>query len=228
MSVETSYQPSGLPCSAAMRPASVIRPSTSVTSAPYSSHSRMKGTFTSRRHEDLRREPRGGGVGGHRIGGVAGRRHREDLRAEMHRAGHRRGQSARLERVGRVERLVLDEDPRQSEIGADAGGVDQRRPALAQRDRRLAVEQRHQLAVAPHGRRARPASGSLLPGPGRFEIVAGEQRRAAGAQVLLDARIVGRRAAWRAAIEVSEVGHGAGAISCQLSAIRKIFLTADS
>ena len=30
-----------------MRPASVIRPSTSVTSAPYSSHSRMNGTFTS-------------------------------------------------------------------------------------------------------------------------------------------------------------------------------------
>ncbi len=45
--VETSYQPSGLPLSAAMRPASVIRPSTSVTSAPYSSHSRMNGTLTS-------------------------------------------------------------------------------------------------------------------------------------------------------------------------------------
>ena len=45
-SVETSYQPSGLPVSAAIRPASVISPSTSVMSAPYSSHSRMKGTFT--------------------------------------------------------------------------------------------------------------------------------------------------------------------------------------
>src|SRR5262245_61373262 len=45
--VETSYQPSGLPFSAAARPASVIKPSTSVTSAPYSSHSRMNGTFTS-------------------------------------------------------------------------------------------------------------------------------------------------------------------------------------
>ena len=48
LSVETSYQPSGLPRSAAIRPASVIRPSTSVTSAPYSSHSRMNGTLTSR------------------------------------------------------------------------------------------------------------------------------------------------------------------------------------
>jgi hypothetical protein len=33
-SVDTSYQPSGLPVSAAIRPASVINPSTSVTSAP--------------------------------------------------------------------------------------------------------------------------------------------------------------------------------------------------
>ena len=47
LSVDTSYQPSGLPVSAAMRPASVMRPSTSVTFAPYSSHSRMNGTLTS-------------------------------------------------------------------------------------------------------------------------------------------------------------------------------------
>src|SRR5262244_2712316 len=46
-SVETSYQPSGAPRSAATRPASVISPSTSVTCAPYSRHSFTKGGFTS-------------------------------------------------------------------------------------------------------------------------------------------------------------------------------------
>src|SRR5262245_11115690 len=46
LSVETSYQPRDLPRSAAIRPASVISPSTSVTSAPYNSHSRLNGTFT--------------------------------------------------------------------------------------------------------------------------------------------------------------------------------------
>src|SRR5712691_3288277 len=46
-SVDTSYQPSGPPVSAAMRPASVIRPSTSVTCAPYSRHSSMNGRLAS-------------------------------------------------------------------------------------------------------------------------------------------------------------------------------------
>src|SRR4051794_32639249 len=56
-SVETSYQPAGPPCSAATRAASVIRPSTSVTSAPYNWHSRAKGTFTSRGRKTLARIP---------------------------------------------------------------------------------------------------------------------------------------------------------------------------
>src|SRR3989442_8506093 len=47
LSVETSYQPSGLPVSVAMRPASVIRPSTSVTVAPYSRHSSTNGRLAS-------------------------------------------------------------------------------------------------------------------------------------------------------------------------------------
>src|SRR2546427_12417279 len=47
LGVETSYHPSGPPVSAARRPASVMRPSTSVTLAPYSRHSSMNGRFTS-------------------------------------------------------------------------------------------------------------------------------------------------------------------------------------
>src|SRR5437867_3522906 len=45
--VDTSYQPSGPPFSAAMRPASVINPSTRVTCAPYRRHSSMNGRFAS-------------------------------------------------------------------------------------------------------------------------------------------------------------------------------------
>src|SRR2546427_6417400 len=45
--VDTSYQPSGPPFSAAIRPASVISPSTSVTFAPYSRHSSTNGFFAS-------------------------------------------------------------------------------------------------------------------------------------------------------------------------------------
>src|SRR5829696_1056719 len=47
LSVDTSYHPSGPPVSAAWRPASVIRPSTSVTVAPYRRHSSMNGCFAS-------------------------------------------------------------------------------------------------------------------------------------------------------------------------------------
>src|SRR5438128_10281288 len=47
LSVDTSYQPSGLPVSAAMRPASVMRPSTSVTFAPYNRHSSTNGRLAS-------------------------------------------------------------------------------------------------------------------------------------------------------------------------------------
>src|SRR5881296_1255826 len=45
--VDTSYQPSGPPFSAAIRPASVMRPSTSVTVAPYSRHSSTNGRLAS-------------------------------------------------------------------------------------------------------------------------------------------------------------------------------------
>ena len=56
--------------------------------------------------------------------------------------------------------------------------VNERRPALAERDRLLAVEERHQLAIPPHVRLAR-GERLLLPRPRRVEIVAGEQGHAA-------------------------------------------------
>ena len=159
-------------------PASVIRPSTSVTSAPYSSHSRMKGTLTSFGMKTLAVSPGGGGVGGHRVGGVAGGRNRQRRRAEERRPGHRGGEAARLEGVGGIERLVLDEQARQPEVAAEPRRVDERRPAFAERQRLLAVEERHQLAIPPHVRLAR-GQRLLLPRARRLQIVAGEQRHPA-------------------------------------------------
>ena len=150
LSVETSYQPSGLPCSAAMRPASVIRPSTRLTCAPYSSHSRMNGTFTSFGMNTCAGMPARAAYAAIALAAFPADGTDSVLRAEMRGAGHRGGQAARLERVGRVERLVLHEQASRPSSLAEAPGVHQRRPAFAERQRLLAVEERHQLAIPPH------------------------------------------------------------------------------
>ena len=154
------------------------------------------------RQEDLAADAGGGGVGRGGVAGVAGRRQRDRRRAERAGAGHRGGLAARLERVGRIERLVLDEQALEAERCAEAHGVQQRREPLAEGDRRLAVEQRQQLAVAPHGRGtigqalARPRAGAL-------QIVAGEQRHAARrADVVPLAGVEGPGAARHTAFEM--------------------------
>ena len=60
------------------------------------------------RHEDLRRDAGRGAVGRDGVGGVARRRHRERRGAEIERARDGGREPARLEGVGRVQRLVLD------------------------------------------------------------------------------------------------------------------------
>ena len=167
-----------------------MRPSTSVTSAPYSSHSRMKGTLTSLRHEHLGLQACGRGIRGHSVRGIARRRNRQSPGAEMRRPRHRGRQPARLERVGGIERFVLDEQPRETESAPSRARVDQRRPSFAERDRVLAVEERHQLPIPPHGRRRVP-SATRAPGPRRVEVVAGEERSAACAEVVLCPRVKG-------------------------------------
>src|SRR6185312_397360 len=56
--------------------------------------------------------------------------------------------AARLEAAGGVEALVLDVEAVASHGGAEAAGVEQRRLALAQRNRGIGG---HELAVLPHG-----------------------------------------------------------------------------
>ncbi len=57
--------------------------------------------------------------------------------------------------------------------------MDERREALAEGDRDVAREQRHQLAISPH---IRLASGERLPPPcaRSLQVVTGEQWKAAG------------------------------------------------
>ena len=77
-------------------------------------------------------------------------------------------------------------------------------------------EQRHQLAIAPHVRRA-VGQRFLLPRPRRLEIVAGQHRQLARrAQEMSFARIEGPRAAPAAALEVREVAicQAAPGLSC--------------
>ena len=102
------------------------------------------------------------------------------------RARDRGRQAARLERVGGVERFVLDEQARQTERRRRAArawisGV-QPSPSVTGF---FAVEERHQLAVAPHRSASRAGERVARPGARRVEVVAGEQGSAAGAEVLL-------------------------------------------
>ena len=167
------------------------------------------------RHEDPGLEAGRRRVRGHGVGGVAGGRHREDRRAEIPRARDRGGQPARLERVRRVERLVLHEQARNAEIGAEPCRMDQGGPAFAEREGRFAVRQRHQLAIPPHVRLAR-RERVPAPGAGGVEIVAHQQGSAADAEVVFDLGIVARRPAGDGALEVGEVGHVSSSASFQL------------
>ena len=93
-----------------MRPASVIRPSTSVTSRAVQLALEDERPLHVAGHEDLGLEAGARGIGRHRIAGVSRRGHRQDPGAEVLGAGHGRRETAGLERVGRVERFVLDEE----------------------------------------------------------------------------------------------------------------------
>ena len=72
---------------------------------------------------------------------------------------------------------------------------------FAERNRTFAVEERHQFAVPPH-RGLAPRDGLAGPAARRVEVVSGEEGSAAGAEVLLDARIVWPGAAGHRALQM--------------------------
>jgi hypothetical protein len=98
--------------------------------------------------------PRAGGgrVGRGGVSGVAGSGQRNGRGAKRLGARHRRRLAARLEGVGRVECLVLDEEAIQADAFAEPTGAQERREAFAERDRGFAGEERQHLAIPPHVR----------------------------------------------------------------------------
>ena len=167
--VETSNQPSLSLRSATIRPQSLISPSTSVRCAPLASTSSRFAIGTSLRHEDVCLEPGGGCVGGQRSSGVACGRRRQLLQSIVARHGERRTHASRLERAGRIQALVLDQ-----QIGIFAAG----------QHRRKSLAQRHRLGIGKHRGVAPHALGSSVDRlarrvpANRREIVAHVQRAA--------------------------------------------------
>ena len=106
------------------------------------------------RDEDVGRQAGGGGVGGDRVGEVAGGGTGDGLEAELHCTRQRDRDDAVLERVRRVRRLVLDPHLAQAEALREPVGLHQRREAGRQRRR---------SACPPAGGSRRSARGSAAP-----------------------------------------------------------------
>ncbi len=99
--------------------------------------------------EDVGVEARGGGVGGDRVGEVAGRGAGDGVEAELQRLRDGDRDDPVLERVGRVGGVVLDPDLRLGpEPLGQPVGLQQRRQAGLQRVARAARE-REEVGVAP-------------------------------------------------------------------------------
>ena len=90
------------------------------------------------------------GVGRHRAGRVPSRWHRQAGEPQLLRLRDRSRQAPGLERCRRVEPLVLDEQPLDAQLAAQALRGEQRREALAQADDVRLVPYRHHLEVPPH------------------------------------------------------------------------------
>ena len=185
LSVETSYQPSVLPCSAAMR----ARVGDQAVDERHVGAVQLafvdEGQLDVARHEHLARSAR-----------RARRRRRSHCR-RCRRSGigqlaWRRGANARVtaadspralnELVG-IERLVLDVELVEAERGAESRRVNQRRPALAERDRRSrrrgAASARDTATWSARGRRVTPAA-RRAPRPGRSGRAAARRTRRGG------------------------------------------------
>ncbi len=100
------------------------------------------------RQDDDDLEPGRRAVGRRRGRRVAGRGTGDRARAELQRPAHRDDHPAVLEAPGRVRALDLEEEVREPELGTEPPGVDERRRALAEGDRRRRVGDREEPPVA--------------------------------------------------------------------------------
>ena len=98
--------------------------------------------------------------------------------------------------------FVLDVDPGQPQAGGELRGGQQGREAFTERDAQRRILDRKHLAVTPHRGLAQSevAGAQLL--RGLLEVVAGEQRRSAIAQVEHRSRLV--RPVTACAVELGE------------------------
>ena len=144
-----------------------MQPSKSVssasTSAPLASGcTSCAGVTQAARQDDDGRDAGGGGVGGERRGGVAGRRARD--RADRRAVGdhllddrHEHGHAEVLERPGVRVAAHLDPEIVEAELAAVALGPEQVRAALVHRDDVLVAELgADPLLLAPDARAVRP------------------------------------------------------------------------
>src|SRR5439155_7997066 len=110
------------------------------------------GPFEVRRDEHEAAQPGPSRMGGDRVREVAGRRAGGGLETELERLRERDRRHAILERVRRVERVVLHPHLAEPESGGEAVGADQRREPGAEVDRVAPVDGQ-EVGVAPDARR---------------------------------------------------------------------------
>ena len=118
--------------------------------------------------------------------------HREDVAPTVRAFVTAADRPRALNELVGIERFVLDVDGATARARGRAARVDERREALAQRDGLLAVDERHQLAVPPHVRLAAASGLCATRRARRVQVVARQQRHAAGAEVMRLARIARR------------------------------------
>ena len=145
-------------------------------------------------HEDVALHAGFRGVRGGGASGVAGGGKGDLLLAELLRFGHRGREAARLERAGRIRRLVLDPEVGESRARAQALRAQQGSSSFAERHDVLRLFDRHHLVPAPDRART-PGDGVAVE---TVAVVAGEER-AAARRADVDAPVaLERRAAARA------------------------------
>ena len=156
------------------------------------------------RHIDVGGQTGGGGIGAHGAGGVARAGDRQLLRPQLPGAADGHPQPARLEGGRHIQPLVLDIGIGAADGLAQAAGVVQRRPALAQPQHGPVILHRQHLFVAPQTRLATKQARTRQ-GLRRLRQVIARQQRLAALTAEVDQLIGG---IFFSAIAALEVGQG--------------------
>ena len=205
-SVEISNHPRFGASAAMNAPQSEISPSISRTSAPHALDSRTMAIGVSVGHGDHAAQARRRRIRRGSPAGIAGRRQRNRGHAQTLRGRDRGRDATRLERIGGVLPFLLDEQPIEAQLGAEAARVDQRRHPLTEGD---GLRTGQHLRKPPHRVHAPPQCLAAQRLRRRGQVVPRQQRRVAGqAQVLWDRVVQHHAAAGPGTLEVCEGRRG--------------------